>query len=334
MTATEFLAITRPEDLFPGDINAARDIYRKLSKAWHPDVKGGSAEVFAHISSLYREALAKLNGACWEGTAEISLKDVAGVVHVVHTRSSSKFALGQALLADHEVIYLVDPLHAKLFHDGYTAINNAFRYKSDEMRKEFERYLPKDPAILRLEDGRLGLRIAKTPDLICLRDVITHLGPMDPKHVAWITSSLLNLACYLTYTQVVNQDISPDTYFISPEFHSGALLGGWWFAAPRGKDARIIPKRTFELMPFKAKLEKRASTLTDLECIRATARECLGGLKAPEPMNTWLNSVKTESAYHQYAEWVEILGKTFGKRRFVAMTVDAEKVYGSHTPAS
>lgn len=329
MTKTEILAIQRPEDLFPADKDGAQSVYRKMSKFWHPDLKTGSADVFAHLTKLYRTALEKINSGRWEGPALVQLHGLDNRIYPFQTLTSYAFPYGHAIIAEEAVVYIFDADHSTEF--GYMTQRiapGAFNYASADMRQEFERYLPRIANNAALQDGRMMLQLHKTPDLVRLRDLVTHSGKLEPTHVAWIVSSLLNLACYFTYTNIVHHDISPDTYFISPEYHSGVLLGGWYASAIRGSDIATVPKRTFEVMPFNARMMKRASTRTDLELVRLTAREIIQG-PVPEPMGSWLTSVGTGNAFDQYKQWQDVLRRTFGARRFVPFPTSAKTVYSA-----
>ena len=321
----QLLAIHRPVLLFPGNAKEARRTYHTLSKVWHPDHPAGSHEVMSHITSLYQQALRKIADGLWEGATVVSIHEET-ITYDLHTRTSYPFLFGHTLICDNSVVYLYDAKYVEEWA-WHANIAKTFHYASPKMQEEFERYLPRVARTGSMKDGRHVLQLHKTPDLICLRDVVTHCSKLDPKHVAWIVSSLLNLACYLSYTNMVHHEISPDTYFISPELHSGALLGGWSFACPTNDPVTHVSKRTYDVMPFAAKRTKLAMHLTDLELIRLTARECLAGT-APEPMQTWVHAVSTGSAVEQYKEWSEILKRTFGPRRFVRMAVNADDVYG------
>lgn len=326
-SAGTLLGIMRPEDLFPGDVDKAKKLFRDLSRRWHPDKPDGSTEVFAHIADLYATAILKLKVGDWDGSAVLNLEDAAGKTRTFAIRASAPFELGRSLVGDDHATYIIDTHHAHLLDHAYNA-PRLFTYASNKMRQEFERYLPHSPRSWRMADGRLVLQVDKTPDLIRLRDIVTHIGALESRHISWIVSGLLNLACYLSHAGIVHHDISPDTYFVSPNFHSGALLGGWWYARNRGERILVVPKRTYNLLPFKARMRKVASAQTDLELIRATARECIDG-GAPVPMQAWLGHVGQGSAVEQYHEWGDVLERSFGKRRFIKLPVDADLVYGA-----
>jgi hypothetical protein len=325
VTAATILAITQPEQLFPGDLAAAKKQYRTLSRQWHPDF-GGDATVFAHIAKLWKEAEAKLSAGRWNGSTLSHFQSRSGETWSRQSRAGAPFSHGHSLLCDDSVIYIADATTDPTLLTNFHTLN--FTYASNRMREEFERYLPKSSTTW-LHDGSFYVEVAKTPDLLRLRDVVTHLGPLDPRHTAWIVSSLLNLCCYLAFADLVHGDISPDTYFISPKHHSGALLGGWWYTTARGKPLTLLPRRTVSVLPFKSAVTKLASSQIDLELVRLTAREMSGPM--PEPMRTWLSEPGSGGAVEQYGQWGKVLEQTFGKRRFTPMVLDADVVY-NHSP--
>ena len=322
MTSSELLNITQPEQLFTGDPDIAQKEYRALVRRWHPDRADGDTAIFRHIHGLYREGMTRLSEGRWRGTADVTIKGIKST-RTVHTRTSSPFSLGHTVISDDAVFYLVEDVYRPLFESA-VRMPKLFTYPSTRIREECERYLPKILGTDLVEPNRLMLHVAKTPDLIRLSDVVAYFGgSLDARHVTWIVSSLLNLACYFSYAGIVHHDISPDTYFISPKFHSGALLGGWWHATPRWQRVDAVPRRTHNVMPFKAKIDKRASSMTNLELIRLTGREILGTQTAPAAVRQWLNNVGSKPAVEQYREWMGIISP----RRFTPMDINADAVY-------
>jgi hypothetical protein len=107
-----------------------------------------------------------------------------------------------------------------------------------------ERYMPRKRADFEARDGTMVLVIEKTPDVYRLRDLISALGgSIEPKHVAWMMNTVLNIACYLERAGLTHNAITPDSYFVSPKYHSGLLLGDWWFAAKAGQSRCCICQR-------------------------------------------------------------------------------------------
>jgi hypothetical protein len=318
VTRDQILRSTRPEDLFPGDADKARTVFIELSRKWHPDA-GGDGDVFAIIASLYRQALDKVKTGKWEGSATLKFDCSHCRELVLETQISTPMVFGRAIIGR--------DFYAEVFEKDKHLVDHVlattFTYSSNDMRKEFHRYLPKWEK--HGNPGQVIIVTKKTPDLIRLRDVVTTIGPLEPRHTAWVISSLMNLACYLSHTRIVHMDISPDTYFISPEFHSGALLGGWAWSVERDRQVKAVSKRTHSVLPFEVTVSKKATHLIDLELIRLTAREISADL--PPLMKKWAETPGRGSAIDQYKEWSKVLKDTFGARRFLTMNVTAGDVY-------
>ena len=100
------------------------------------------------------------------------------------------------------------------------------RFADGRMAAQLQPGLPEIAARFETADRlALALVLRKAPDLLLLSDVLAHFnGRMDARQVAWIISSLLNLACYLDYARLAHNAILTDAVFISPPRHSSALL--------------------------------------------------------------------------------------------------------------
>jgi hypothetical protein len=332
--ANALLALKTPEQLFSGDAEKAKHEFYALAQRWHPDRNPDklSASVFAHISALYDEAIRKLENNLWDGTGVLRAEGLHGRLEIPYRRRCS-FELGSLYLADERVVYVLDAKYRDLY-DNAQRMLGSFVFASNRMQQEIQRYLPHDFKTFQLRDGRLGLEIPKAPEFVRLRDVVKHLGGrIEPRHVAWILSTLHNLVCYLEYAKITHNDISLDTYFISPAQHSGALLGGWWYAVRSGAELKQVPRRTYELLPWSVRTKKRAESRTDLDLVRAVGRELLGsGLATDTTIPTllveWLRNVSTGDAVRDYDLWRKALKDAFGPRRFVKMEVTADNLYG------
>lgn len=338
LSATELLAAKSPEAIFDGDLNRSKHLYREMVLRWHPDRNPGdkiAEEVFKHVATLYELAVSRIESGKWEGSGMVRLISKTGDIYRIAYLRSSPFELGHQYIGDDHVYYVLDEKHKDLFNNAVRTIQSGFKYASDSMRKECSRYLPGKGTTFQTQDGRYVIAVFKTPDLLRLRDVLSYYGTsVEPRHTAWILNSLYNLACYLSYTGIVHHDISLDSYFVSPKYHSGALLGGWWYATPKGETIRQVPSRTFDCLPWDAKLNKVAAPGADLELIRATGRELLGSLDgshlldtAPQQMKDWLRSVSSGKATEDYASWSKALDASFGPRKFVRMELDAVMLY-------
>jgi hypothetical protein len=340
LSAAALLAIrpSAPERLFTGDEAVARQEFRALAARWHPDrdPDSGAIGVFQHVNRLYDAAVRKLRGGIWQTPGLLVLRATDGATYRIRYRKERAFELGRLFVGREIVAYVVENDHADLFENALQVIDR-LPCADPRMAAEIGRYLPEMVRHFETEEGQV-LVLRKTPDLVLLRDVLDRCGGrMDARHVAWIVSSLLNLACYLDYARLAHNAILADSCFVSPPQHSTALLGGWWYAVRQGERMRAAPAATVQYAPFEVRDGYRGDLRTDLESIRALGRELLGdatGLRlarekaAPPPMLDWLRRPASDSALRDYQIWTNrVLEDSFGERRFVPLDVSAEDWY-------
>jgi hypothetical protein len=340
LSAEALLAIrpSEPERLFTGDEEIAKQEFRALVSRWHPDrcPDAGTTGVFQHVNRLYDAAARKLGGGIWQTPGLLALRATDGATYKIRYRKERQFELGRLFVGREIVAYVVEIDHADLFENALQVIDR-LPCADPRMAAEVGRYLPEIVRHFETEEGRV-LVLRKTPDLVPLRDVLDRFGGrMDARHVAWIVSSLLNLACYLDYARLAHNAILADTAFVSPTQHAGALLGGWWYAVRQGERMRAAPAATVQYAPFGVIDRRRGDIRTDLELIRALGRELLGDATgsrlerekaAPRPMLDWLRLPAGDSALRDYRIWMDrVLKDSFGKRRFVKLDVSVEDLY-------
>lgn len=343
LTAEMILAIpaNEPERLFTGDSLVAKGEYRALAKKWHPDHNGGAEiarQVAAHINVLYQSAVQHLAQGRWEIPNLLLLQGTDGRTRKVRYRRRRAFELGEVFISDTVLVYLVRKDASDLFTAAERQIAG-FRFADAAMQGEFARYLPRAKASFETADHHV-LVLEKTADVVMLRDLVDHLGgKIPPEHVAWMTSALLNIACYLSWAGLTHNDISPDTVFISPEKHSCFLLGGWWYSVPTGGRMRAATARTLANAPADLMSMKAGDPKVDLELVRATGRESLGDVTGaklvydqslPRDMVDWLRLTSGGNAFQDYKTWQsETLTKSFGTRRFVKFDINLDAIYGA-----
>ena len=336
MNAANLLKLTKPELLFSKDKIKAQ--FRALALQWHPDRCHDSrcSEVFSHINKLYNSGLEKIEKGYWDTFGLLEIQSTIGKKYNIRYKVSIPFDLGVMYVSDTVVVYKVRREFKKLY-DSFLDNISHLKYSSDRMKEEFSRYFPKIKATVETADDYI-LVLSKTPDVLPLSVVLKYYGGvMNPKGVAWIVSTLHNIHCFLQYNEIAHNNIDLNTYFISPENHSGLLLGGWWYTAGIGKKLRGVPVKTFEKMRSKKRLEKQADRMVDGELIRSMARTLLGDetgmtltskYKVPEAMSMWLRVPGSGSAVNDYKKWKNsILPASFGERKFTPMVVDIEKAY-------
>lgn len=344
-TADQILAISpqAPEKLFTGDREIARNEFYELSRRWHPDRRPDprATLVFQRLSELYRTALEYLDANCWRGAGVLELPVSGSGKGAIVTRRINyfkcrPFELGAMYIAKTEVAFAVERRFADLFDNARRRIES-FRFADRPMRQEIARCLPAAPEYF-VSAERLFLVLPKRAGMVLLDDLLEYLGgALDPRHVGWIGNRLYNLACYFEYAGLVHQDISPQTVFVSPESHGAALLGGWWYARPRGEKIAALPARTLALAPPDVVARRRADGRTDLEAIRRTGCELLGTTagwalksnpKIPAAMGRWLNGATSGSAVTDYELWRNVLELDFGAPRFVRLDAAPDAIYG------
>jgi hypothetical protein len=332
MKAEDILCLFRPEQLFTNsDAAEIKKRYYALSKEWHPDLNSDSCAklVFARINELHDEAVKKSLSGAWGYKGLVTLKTVGNDTYRIRYHSVHDFELGRFYVGDEHVTYVMAKEHEGMWNNA-VAMTRKFKFESERMGREMSPSLPDPPEQFVTDAGEFVLVFSKPKKWVLLRDVLNYYnGRMDPRHVAWILSRLNNITCYLHYAKITHNEISPDTVFIDPADHKAALLGGWWYAVPSGRALKKVSKRTHGLLPWKVRIDKRASRKTDLELLRATGLDLLGKARAaaPKDMRVYLESVATKNAFNEYKDWTEVLVKSFGARRFTVMDLTPEQLY-------
>jgi hypothetical protein len=344
------IAESEPERLFSENALAAKAEYHELVMRWHPDhdrTKLGE-QVFSHIAILYHAARDRLGNGKWrepaekideeeEGVLKLRSLDRSKPLKIIRYLKHVPFELGDTYISNTIVAYVLRNDFADLFESARRIISG-FAYANKAMEQEVARYLPQIESTFYTTD-KCVMVVRKTPDLVRLRDVVDHFGgKLDPKHVAWIQNTVHNVFCYINkYAKLTHNALSLDTYFISPKLHSGALLGGWWYALPVGAKFTTAPTRTAHYAPPDVLRGHKADIRTDLELIRALGRELLGDVSgmrlaidkaAPTEMVNHLRLPTTGNPVRDYEIWKDkVLPACFGRRRFVEMGITPSDIY-------
>lgn len=335
MNAKEIIEINDYKLLFKS--SNATDLkkeYVQLAKQFHPDIYTGdfAGDIMKHINSLYERAEMFIKtGSC--SVCLLVLKDSYEKLHKIKYIVNHPFELGEMYIGNHIVVYVLNKEHAK-FAQRYKDNVSSFTYPDEKIKNDIEKYLPKILDSFRTEDGREVIVVKKTKDLILLRDVLNYLGSVPDKHVAWITSSLINIACYLEFSEINHCGITLDTCFISPVYHSVALLGGWWYAIPNKTKLIGTTGDIYSVMPNKCKENKTSNSRVDLEAIRLIGRQLLGsktGTKfnglIPKPICSWFTGISEINSFKEYLAWSNTLTEAYGKRTFVEFNISCEDIY-------
>jgi hypothetical protein len=346
LTAAQILALDEktPERLFPRDEAEVKRIYHGLAKIWYPDVNPDplAADVFKRLAALHEAAKQKLTNNTWQepGTFTCHLK--SGKTFRVRSDAVRDFELGTLHVSPTTITYVVDRQYADLFQNAVQRIK-ALAFLDDKGKpsaKMKEVYAPCLPTVFKTYEAESAfiLTIKKRPDDVRLRDLLPHL-PKDTRdrHVAWITSRMLEMGRYLDHAGLTHNAMTLDTVFASPSGHTIGLFGGWWYAAPFGTPLTAVPGEATEFLPDTGSNPVYADGTPDREMIRAAARELLGdrggtrftmSKPAPQPMIDFLRLPSSGSAQNDLHDWYQdFLPRSFGPRRFTKLPVTYSDVY-------
>lgn len=346
LTASQLLAVTRPESLYTRSEDTAKVEYRLLVSRWHPDVTSlaTAPEVFDHVTKMYRQALELISNGKWIEPAEKVECEQHGVkrFRAVGERQSLKtikylvakpYELGTCYVGNSHVTYTVDQEHLDLYERALSQIKS-FKFANDKMALEMVKYLPQVVSTFKTLDQAV-LVVRKTPDQLLLRDVLDHMGGVitPTGHLGWVLNVFYNLACYLQWAGVTHNAISLDTLYVSPLRHAGALLGGWWYTSPVASKLVALPPTTMVVVPPDVLRSKVADCRTDLELLRALGRELLGDvtgvrLDPSSELVRWLRLPSGGDARQDYNTWKhKILPAAFGPPKFVSLELVASDIY-------
>jgi len=338
LTANAILKIDRnePERLFPKDEAEDKKLYRKLAIQWHPDRNKtpDAAVVFTHIEALHTAAKEKRANDTWQAPGLFTCKLENGKTFRVRADAVRPFDIGTLYINPTTATYVVKKDYVELFENGLSAIKN-LNFPDVRIKEVYYSRVPAEHKVYRAIDANI-MTVRKQPDDILLRDLIPHLPPKGlDRHVAWITSRLHELVRFLDFNDLTHNAITADTLFVSPENHTAALFGGWWYAAHGGKVIEYAAEESLDYLPQTTPV--LANTKLDLDMVRAISRELLGdrgGTRflmtkpAPEPMLYYLRSLSSGVAQKDLETWYEkVLPKSFGPRRFEKLDVSYNDVY-------
>lgn len=341
LSAPDILAIPldQPERLFTGNAEAAKREARKLYSMWHPDRRQDSlaTEVFKRLQELFAAAEAKLAAGTWEVPGLLQVTSTTGDQFEIRYSRKLAIDVGQMYIGKTVVAFDVTKDNADLVDNAERQLAG-LTYANPKMQEEFARYFP--TVVKRIETANSTLLVVKkTPDLLLLQDVADHFqGKVPPRHVAWIISRLLSIACYFErQSKVAHNAIALDSVFISPQYHSATVFGGWWFTSGLGQKMIAASQRMALYAPPSVLQKKQGDSRTDIEMIKALGRELLGDVTGvrlnqdpaiPSALSTWLQLSSTQDAVSTFTEWQSrVLIDAFGPRKFVELELTHDMLY-------
>ena len=336
-TAEAILTMNSPGDLFSNDEVKIKTEYRNLAKHWHPDINHHprAVEVMKKVNDLYHSGVEMLKAGQWVRKNYIQFHTVDHKKIGITYLAQRDFELGKMYICNQSIVYVVEKKHQS-FYENYIRRNENLSFPNDKMKDDFVKYLPHIQDRFETEEY-LAIKVSKPQDVLSLRDVLTYYkGNMPDRHMAWVLSTLYNMACFLDYNKLVHMGLTVDNYFISPQYHSGVLLGGWWYTVGVGEKLTGAPKDVFNIITPKVKTDKKGHVSTDLDSIRQIGRELIGdklgsrlltNTTLPKPIIDWLMGGSVNKPIDEYTRWGETLDRGYGKRTFVEMKISSSDLY-------
>lgn len=333
MTAEDILSMSKCGDLFPNNIDAIKTRYKELVKEWHPDANKNSkaVDVFQKITELYNKALELLEQGTWEKTNYILISKDNGKKIALNYDTVFDFELGTCYVTKTKIVYVLGNDKKKYFDNALDRIKN-LKYADKKMEETLGRCMPEIYQTFKTNNGEYVIVLNKTEDVYPLKSVFEYFGnKIQDRHVAWIMSRLCNLTCFLKYNGIVHNGININNVFISPQYHSILLLGGWWYATKENEKMLGTTKDIFSIMSVTAKGNKKSSYLTDLESVKLLGRQLLGETNCrklaldttlPKAFINFLVSGSGNDAYKEFSKWDKSLTDSYGQRKFIKMEVN------------
>lgn len=334
------IKLEKPESIFMADSEVKlKAIYRKMSALWHPDKhitdNRDTAKVFVHIKSLYESALKKLEDGTLGQGLSIKFKTKDSKEFLVKYQIVKDFELGKVYITNDFVVWCFLPEYKKNAQEGLERIRK-LKFADDKMKKEFSKYVPEISQTLETNEYFI-IVMKKDKGFINLRDIFDHYGKMEPKHMAWVISTMYNLACFLKYNQIMHGGITLDNYFVNPENHEGYVLGGWWYSKVLGDKLEMLSEVAIDVAPVSLINTKQAQEGLDLEMIKLAGRIMLGDATGvylnkntalPKRLVSWLRDASMGNSFKDYGIWMnDVLKESFGVRRFIKMDLKANDIY-------
>lgn len=321
------------DDLFTNDVTICRCEYRSYLKLFHPDYHNGEKayqEATTKIVQMYEKATQLLSEGSWDEYNVVRFLKPNTKTLVVTYIKEYAFELGKMYLCNNHVVFAIDNKNKK-YADNYIASYQDFA-KFPALTNQVSYALPKIKQHFQSKEQYVII-IERKNKCVPLSEVFANYSGIIPSvNEAWITTRLMNLCCYLSYTGKVHNGICLDNLFVDIEKHGVMLYGGWWYTRPHGEKLIGTCADVYNNMPISVKREKLSTTQTDIECVKALTAKLLGAKSRiydkniPAPILKWIKSPSNVDVVGQYAAWEQAMNDTFGKRKFVKIDSDKAKI--------
>ena len=335
----EILKATQPETVFPfASKESIHSTFNKLVKQIHPDVCPGEEAKLAFIKlhELRDQALDRLYNGKWETPGTKMFKTKTSRDIQIYFRKKTNFELGVLYDGTFHQVFHIKKQYKDLFWRSEYNITHLPKYADAEMRKKMEDIVPDVVRAEALEDDSLIMSVTKPGNVLRLKDVVDYFHSIDPHHVAWMVSRVLNIACWFQYCDIAHYGLTVDNLYIHPTNHDVFVYGGWWYAHENGLTLKAVPQKVLDNTPKSLYEDKVATTEINQNLARMVGRELCGDVSGahllhdkniPKPMKDFLIYPASDNAIDDYKRWREVLKESFGPRKFINFDITSEQLY-------
>lgn len=314
-------------DIFSNDEKAIEKEYKTYVKQVHPDVNkdARATTAFQKLSELKAAALKAVSEGTWKQEDYIQFQTIDGSKIKIHYQYYRALDVCEYYVCKEHVIYVFDKSKEK-FYKNYVFNIEHLTYNNKTMRDQFSPLFPCDLKTYETTDKYI-VSFHKNKDIYPLRTVIDNYwkGKVPGKHLAWITSRLMQIVAFIDYSKIVINGIDIDSCFVSLKGHAVYLYGGFWFATRRGDKMIGTTPAIYNIMPPKVKADKKSDYLTDIESVKYMLRtlddDC------PKEIQDYYLTGSCEEHIQEWTKWEEALKKAYGERKFIKIEPKDKEIY-------
>ena len=314
--------------LFSNDKNLIEKEYKSYVKQVHPDINKDSraTNAFQKLSELKAAALKAISEGTWKQEDYIQFKTIDNKIIKVNYLYHRALDICEYYVCKERVIYVFNKTEKEKFYKQYIHTVKNLTYKNNSMRENFFPLFPQDLDTYETND-KFIISFHKNRDIYPLRAVIDNYwkGKVPGKHLAWITSRLMQILAYTEYSNIVINGIDIDSCFVSLKGHAVYLYGGWWFSTRKNDKMIGTTPEIYSIMPPKVKADKKSDYLTDIESVkymlRALDEDC------PDPIKAYYLSGSCENHMDEWLKWEGTLNKAYGERKFIKIEPEEKEIY-------
>lgn len=336
----EVLAVKDPLILFGETTLSQNRVFRKLRSKWYPKTGGTSedSEAVRHIKDLYSELKSRLEAgvAIKPGAkvVEFDLDDAHLTCEYQEVRNISGFA--DAYLGPTNLWYKVPAENSDLagiWHDNYAELHKVVKNianAADGLRGFFHSTLY--PQRKSSDASYSLLRLELLPDYISLASLIQVKKHLDPRHVAWMITRLLNYVCLMERAGIYCVGLSPEAILVQPGSHDLIVAEGWQYHSSSGR-LLAVPATTARVCP--GMVASRSPNPRHMNAlVKYVARCALGdstgmSLPADVPLElaAWVNSPDQSHPVRELHNWNSLKVRAFGSPRFIQWDLTRRAFY-------